>query len=231
MNNDIANILNRLRMIESDLTPASVKKGLNKQQKSVPQLPALFKPENISPVLGTNTQKKPLGKNMFGDSREPAGNALSERMASIDEDMLSRVRNDLAQYLDYLENKKDDDVEQKKKRLMQQAAKKIQDRNPAKPGDQQEYEETQEPMLSGTAMMSPVSVGESEQPAKIIALEDGTCLECWGDQDRGFEIRHAGRVLPSRFGTLDEAEMAVEMFRAHRRSLPQDPSEDYLEEA
>ena len=231
MNDDIANILNRLRVIESDLTPVSVKKGQNKQQKSVPQLPALFKPENISPVLSTDTQKKPLGKNMFGDSKEPARNALAEHMASIDEDMLSRVKNDLAQYLDYLENKKGDDIDEKKKRLVRQAAEKIQDRNPAKPGDQQEYEETQEPMLSGTAQMTPVSVGESQEPAKIITLEDGTCLECWGDQNRGFEIRHAGRVLPSRFGTLDEAEMAVEMFRAHRRSLPQDPSNDYLEEA
>jgi len=231
MNHDIANILNRLRVIESDVTPVSVKKGLNKQQKSVPQLPALFRPENISPVLSSNTQKKPLGKNMVGDSREPAGNALAKRMASIDEDMLSRVRNDLAQYLDYLENKKDDDVEQKKKRLERQAAEKIQDRNPAKPGDQQAYDETEEPMMSGSAMMTPVSVGESEQPVKILALEDGACLECYGDQNRGFEIRHAGRVLPSRFATLDEAEMAVEMFRAHRRGLPQDPNQDYLEEA
>jgi hypothetical protein len=230
MNHDIANILNRLRVIESDLTPVSVAKGQNKQQKSVPQLPALFKPENISPVLSTDTQKKPLGKNMFGDSRVPTRNALAERMASIDEDMLSRVQNDLAQYLDYLENKKDDDVEEKKKRLVRQAAEKVRDRNPAKPGDQQEYEETQEPMMAGTAQMTPVSVGESG-PAKIIALEDGTCLECWGDQNRGFEIRHGGRVLPSRFGTLDEAEMAVDMFRAHRRGLPQDPNQDYLEEA
>lgn len=230
MNHDIANILNRLRVIESDVTPVTVKKGLNKQQKSVPQLPALFKPETVSPVLG-GKQKKPFGNYMVGDSKEPARNALAERMASIDEDMLSRVKNDLAQYLDYLENKKDDDVEQKKKRLERQAAEKIQDRNPAKPGDQQEYEETQEPMLSGTAMMSPVSVGESAEPVKIIALEDGTCLECWGDQSRGFEIRHGGRVLPSRFGTLDEAEMAVEMFRAHRRGLPQHPNQDYLEEA
>jgi hypothetical protein len=231
MSDDIANILKRLAVIESDITPVSVKKGLNKQQKSVPQLPALFKPENISPVLGNNNQKKPLGKNMFGDSVQPVRSALAERMSEIDEDMLSRVKNDLAQYLDYLENKKDDDVEEKKKRLERQAAEKIQDRNPAKPGDQQEYEETQEPMLSGTAMMSPVSVGENAEPAKIIALEDGTCLECWGDQNRGFEIRHSGRVLPSRFGTLDEAEMAVEMFRAHRRSLPQDSNQDYLEEA
>ena len=230
MNHDIANILNRLRVIESDVTPVTVKKGLNKQQKSVPQLPALFKPETVSPVLG-GKQKKPFGNYMVGDSKEPARNALAERMASIDEDMLSRVKNDLAQYLDYLENKKDDDVEEKKKRLERQAAEKIQDRNPAKPGDQQEYEETQEPMLSGTAMMSPVSVGECNEPVKIIALEDGTCLECWGDQSRGFEIRHGGRVLPSRFGTLDEAEMAVEMFRAHRRGPPQHPNQDYLEEA
>ncbi len=85
--------------------------------------------------------------------------------------------------------------------------------------------------MSGTAMMTPVSVGECNEPIKIIALEDGSCLECWGDQNSGFEIRHAGRVLPTKFRSLDEAEMAVEMFRAHRRGLPQDPNQDYLEEA
>ena len=229
MNHDIAKILDRLRMIESDLTPVSVKHGLNKQQKSVPQLPALFKPENISPVLGSNNQKKPLGKNMFGDSKEPV--ALARHMSEIDEDMLSRVKQDLGQYLDYLEAKKDDEINDKKKHLMRQAAEKVQDRNPARAGNQDEYSETEEPMLSGTAMMSPVSVGESDQPVKVMQLEDGSCLECYGNDDRGFEIRLGGRVLPSRFRTLDEAEMAVEMFRAHRRGLPQDPSDDYLEEA
>jgi hypothetical protein len=229
MNDDIAKILDRLRMIESDVTPVSVKHGLNKQQKSVPQLPALFKPENISPVLGSNNQKKPLGKNMVGDSKEPV--ALARHMSEIDEDMLSRVKQDLGQYLDYLEAKKDDEIDNKKKRLVRQAAQQVQDRNPAKAGNQDEYSENQEPMLSGTAMMSPVSVGESHKPVKVIQLEDGSCLECYGNDDRGFEIRLGGRVLPSRFRTLDEAEMAVEMFRAHRRGLPQDPSDDYLEEA
>ena len=228
MNHDIAKILDRLRVIESDLTPVSVRHGLNKQQKSVPQLPALFKPENISPVLGSNTQKKPLGKNMVGDSKKPV--ALARHMSEIDEDMLSRVRQDLGQYLDYLEAKKDDDIDNKKKRLVRQAAEKVQDRNPAKSGNQDEYSETEEPMLSGTAQMSPVSVGESDEPVKVMQLEDGSCLECYGDDNRGFEIRLGGRVLPSRFRTLDEAEMAVEMFRAHRRGLPQDPSDDYLEE-
>jgi hypothetical protein len=214
-------------MIESDLTPVSVKHGLNRQQKSVPQMAALFKPENISPVLGSNNQKKPLGKNMFGDSKEPV--ALARHMSEIDEDMLSRVKQDLGQYLDYLEAKKDDEIDDKKKRLVRQAAQKVQDRNPAKSGNQDEYSETEEPMLSGTAQMTPVS--EYHKPVKVIQLEDGSCLECYGNDDRGFEIRLGGRVLPSRFRTLDEAEMAVEMFRAHRRGLPQDPSDDYLEEA
>jgi hypothetical protein len=228
MNHDIAKILDRLRVIESDLTPVSVQHGLNKQQKSVPQLPALFKPDNISPVLGSNTQKKPLGKNMFGDSKEPV--ALARHMSEIDEDLLSRVKQDLGQYLDYLEAKKDDEIDDKKKRLVRQAAQQVQDRNPAKSGDQDEYSETEEPMMSGTAMMSPVSMGESHKPVKIIQLEDGSCLECYGDDDSGFEIRHGDRVLPSRFQSMADAEMAVNMFRAHRGGQPQDSSDDYLEE-
>jgi hypothetical protein len=227
MSDDISKILDRLRMIESDLTPVSVKKGLNKQQKPVPQLPALFKPENISPVLTNQSQKKPLGKNMVGDSREPV--ALARHMSEIDEDMLSRVRQDLGQYLDYLEAKKDDELEDKKKRLERQATEKVQDRNPAKPGDQQEYDETEEPMMSGTAMMSPVSVGECNY-VKTIALEDGAEFECWEHPESGIEIRHGDRVLPSRFRSMADADMAVNMFGAHRRGQPQDPSSDYLEE-
>ena len=227
MNHDIAKILDRLRLIESDLTPVSVKKGLNKQQKSVPQLPALFKPENISPVLGSNTQKKPLGKNMVGDSM--TASVLARHMREIDEDMLSRVKQDLGQYLDYLEAKKDDEIDNKKKRLVRQAAQQVQDRNPAKAGNQDEYSETQEPMLSGTAMMSPVSVGESTL-ANTFTMEDGTCLECYGDDDSGFEIRLGDRVLPSRFRSMADAEMAVNMFQAHRGGQPQDSSDDYLEE-
>ena len=228
MNHDIAKILDRLRMIESDLTPVSVKHGLNKQQKSVPQLPALFKPENISPVLGSDNQKKPLGKNMVGDSKEPV--ALARHMSAIDEDLLSRVKQDLGQYLDYLEAKKDDEIDDKEERLVRQAAQQVQDRNPAKAGNQDEYSETEEPMMSGTAMMSPVSVGENHEPVKIIQLEDGSCLECYGDDDSGFEIRHGDRVLPSRFRSMADAEMAVNMFQAHRGGRPQDSSDDYLEE-
>ena len=45
MSNDIRDILARLDVLENQLTPTGVKHGLNPQQKSVPQLPALFKPK------------------------------------------------------------------------------------------------------------------------------------------------------------------------------------------
>ena len=49
-----------------------------------------------------------------------------------------------------------------------------------------------------------------------------------GDEQEGFEIRRAGRCLPTRFKNLDEAEMAVKMF-AHRRRKGNE-SQDYMEE-
>jgi hypothetical protein len=60
---DIRSILDRLATVEEGkLTPVNVKHGLNKQQKSVDQLPALFKPKDISPTLN----QKALPKASYG---------------------------------------------------------------------------------------------------------------------------------------------------------------------
>ena len=55
--NDIYSIVERLAILEGRITPASVKHGLNKQQKSVPQLPALFKPKTEK-ILGGDIKGK-----------------------------------------------------------------------------------------------------------------------------------------------------------------------------
>jgi hypothetical protein len=105
MSNDIRDILQRLTAVESRLTPTSVKHGLNKQQKGVPQLPALFKPHGIR-ALGSKTDPAhPMDGYMVGDSVEPRRTALEEAMAEIEEDMLSKVKKDLTRYLDKLEQK------------------------------------------------------------------------------------------------------------------------------
>ena len=78
-----------------------------------------------------------------------------------------------------------------------------------------------------TPMQNPV-YGESA-PVKTVALEDGRACEIHGDEGRGFEIRHGGRSLKSRFKNLDQAQMAVEMYQARQRK--QNESADYIEEA
>ncbi len=64
---------------------------------------------------------------------------------------------------------------------------------------------------------------------KTVTMEDGRMCEIAGDQASGFEIRYGNRRLPSRFKDLDQAELALEMFKARCRS--QNQSADYIDEA
>ena len=66
-------------------------------------------------------------------------------------------------------------------------------------------------------------------PVKTYTMEDGTCLECWGDDQTGFEIRNGENVLPTRFPNIDHADMAVKIFQK-RREANQNQNQDYLEE-
>jgi hypothetical protein len=96
MSNDIRSILDRLATVEGRLSPA---------QQRVPQLPALFKPRHIRALGAKTDPAHPMDGYMVGDSVEPRRTALEEAMAEIEEDMLSKVKKDLTQYLDRLEKK------------------------------------------------------------------------------------------------------------------------------
>jgi hypothetical protein len=68
MSNDIRDIIERLAILEGRITPVDVKHGLNADQKSVKQLPALFKPKDISPTLSkTPYQKHPMDGWLVGE--------------------------------------------------------------------------------------------------------------------------------------------------------------------
>ena len=225
MNDDIAKILDRLRMLESDLTPVSVKHGLNRQQKSVPQMPALFKMPKQGPVLGGDPNKKasPAGY-MFGDDVEVGQMPLAETMAEIEEDMISKVKKDLTHYLDQLADKVKVDQDLKDK-----AVKDVEDDDPTDPDTQEEDQEVDE-MRPGQGQVSTIPEPKTS-PVKTIPLEDGTVLEIHGDQRSGFTIHAGGRSMPSKFKELDEAEMAVNLYRARRPVARPDSNPDYVEEA
>lgn len=223
MSDDIYSILQRLELIEGKTTPATVKKGLNAQQKSVPQMPALFKMPKQGPVLGGDPNKKasPAGY-MFGDDVEVGQMPLAEKMTGIEEDMISKVKKDLTHYLDQLADKAKVDQDLKDK-----AVRDVEDPDPTDPDNQEEDVEVDE--MHGTqGQISTIPEPESS-PVKTIPLEDGSVLEIHGDQHRGFTIHNGAKSMPTRFKELDEAEMAVNLFRSRRK--PSATDLDYVEEA
>ena len=230
---EIYTIMQRLALIEGSLTPVDVKKGLNTQQKSVPQMPALFSMPDQGPVLGGDPDKKAPGSGyMVGsdESVEQEEEILDEAITS--EDQLDKVKKSFAEYLDSIaDEKKDTDLKDKVKGDSDIKEKNTKDasiiskqitavaENPTEedPVVQMPTAPVQEPVYTESA------------PVKTIALEDGRACEIHGDERRGFEIRHNGRAMKSRFKNLDQAQMALEMYVA--RHQQQDESADYIEEA
>jgi len=235
MSDPIYGIIERLALIEGKTTPVNVKHGLNKQQQGVPQLPALLKPKNISPTLTKKPyQAHPLDGYMVGE------NALAEAMQEVEEDMISRVKGQFADYLEKLEKENhldsrlvrkakaelniDDDPQTEDE--VEENATWDQDVQPVgDPGDTEVAHGLENDIA--TAVSQPTApLGES--PARTYTLEDGTCLEAYGNDESGYEVRHGERRLPTRFPRIDHADMAVKLFQKRRQK--QDLSQDYIEE-
>jgi len=305
--NDIYSIVERLAILEGRITPASVKHGLNPQQRSVPQLPALFKPKTQKILGGDADANNPMSGYMVGD-------AVENDKKSVEEDVLDQVKSSLIDYLKSVEDRyKDSNLKSKVKVDRDLGKKDLRDRDliakikdavaeeqvaedhrRLEVGDricvighndhqgefgnitefspsgkfvvvdlgygkeismhlsdveyhddqedvedwEDDYEEVDEESevaaaLSGTIPAAQpagepgVSMKES-QPVKTVTNECGL-WEVHGNEPTGFEIRHGNRAMRSRFKTIEEAEMALEMFAARRAK--QDESADYIEEA
>jgi len=243
MTQDIRSMLERITAIEGRLTPVVPGPGLNPQQRSVNQLPALFKPRNISPTLTKKPyQRHPMdGKLVGGESARPSHNALEEAMQDVEEDVLSKVKRDLTNYLDKLEqqvHRDDGRRDSETPELDKLAKKQHMDRDlvvkakdaVAKHSTEEVSEDPTQQELSVHAPLEPqVNPTLPESAAvKTYNMGDGAVLECYGDQENGFELRRGSRRLPTRFDSLDHADMAVRLYQKHLAQ--QDPSQDYIEE-
>jgi hypothetical protein len=211
MSNDIYKILEKLSVIESTaITPVGIKKGLNPQQKSVPQMPALFKMKSQSPVLGGKMKPHPAGDYMVGDSKEfSTKKSLEETMSEIEEDMLSKVKRDLTHYLDKLEKKNRIDTDLKAKAKDAVIKHRAEEHN--------SETQDQEPETKS-------------KPVKSVLMGNGVICEIHGNENDGFEIRHGGKAMKSRFKDLDHACLAIEMFNSKLQNNVADESADYMEE-
>lgn len=236
MSDPIYDIIRRLSLVEGKTTPINVKHGLNKQQQSVPQLPALLKPKNISPTLTKKPyQAHPLDGYMVGEQRT----ALEEAMQEVEEDMISKVKQRFTDYLEQLEQENELDhklVKKVKKELdiINDPADEMEEQATwdadVAPPDGAKGTETSNAIATQVAnVVDQPTAPLGESPVKVYEMDDGTCLECWGDDDKGYELRHGERSLPTRFPRVDHADMAVKLFQKRRQAAQQD-NQDYIEE-
>ena len=216
--NDIYTIVERLRVLEE---------GLDKDQKSVNQLGATFKPKIVSVLTAKTDPKNPLAGKMVGaDESQELGEEASvdvlEKVKQSFADYLKNVADEIKQDTDLKDKKRDDsDIKKKDRRdrdLVAKVAKEDSELGAALSGEIPAAQPAGEPG---------VSIKESG-PVKTVTNECGL-WEMHGDEHSGFEIRHGNRRLPTRFKNLEEAEMALEMFNARQRK--HNEAQDYIDEA
>jgi hypothetical protein len=234
--NDIYTIVEKLAILEGRITPTGVKKGLNPQQQSVPQMPALFKPKTQKILGGNPNAKNPMSGYMVG-SGESAEHEQAVLEAEMAEDVLEKVKKSFTDFIRQAEEEiKDSDIKDKKQEDTDLKNKDAKDRGlraKDQPVATDPDDDDQQDLPSDLAYQrgeSPYDAPERQvesAPVKTVSNECGV-YEMHGNEHDGFEVRRMGRCLPTKFATLDEAEMAIEMF-AHRRRMA-DESQDYLDE-
>lgn len=231
MRDPIHDIVQRLAVIEGKITPTYPPGSQNPQQKSVPQLPALFKPHGIRALSNKTDPEHPAKKYFVGaESEELEEEPLEEAQAN-EEKLLDKVKKSFADYLSSIEDQvKDKDLGNKPE--SKEISKKSADKDIV--AKKKELEE--DPTSSETTtdqptepIENPTYAAQGPAPVKTIAMEDGTMCEIYGDTATGFEIRRGNRRLPSRFKNIDHATLALEMYLARRRAA--DESADYIDEA
>lgn len=241
MRDPIHDIVQRLALIEGRITPTYPQGSQNVDQKSVHQLPALFKPGKGGPILGGDPNKPAVTKGYFvgAESEEVKEEPIEETEETLEEakdkaneeKLLDKVKKSFADYLSSIEDQvKDSDLGDKP------AARDIGKRAAAKDIVAKDKELDEDPTSQETTVdqptepiQSPTYAAQGAAPVKTIAMEDGTVCEIYGDTATGFEIRRGNRKLPSRFKNIDHATMALEMYMARRRQ--HDQSADYIDEA
>jgi len=229
-------IIQRLAILEGRITPVDSKLITETKQKR----PALF-----------NNLKKT--DEMF----MPAVGGVEMAEDAVEEDMVQQVRASLGQYLKSAAEAltKDQDLIAKKKEDLDLKKREFQDLTlQNKPNhrfkDMESYDLEEDPNQTpaggeASAGLTNPTLPESMESAPVktihvpveeeVGLSGGggaVLIEIHGNERDGFCIKRAGRELPSRFKSLEECEMALEMYMARRKAQKAaDESADYIEEA
>jgi hypothetical protein len=211
---DMSDILHRLKAIEE------AKNNLTSAQNKAHQLPANFKPKTVAVLTAKTDPKNPMAGYAVGGCEE-------SKMA---EDLLSNVKRGLLDYLKQIDDEiaQDRDIQKRVKRDSD-----ILPKSKSSHGLTIDEDPTQENPITQTPTAPAINPTYecSAHPVKSVTLEDGRVCEIHGDENRGFEIRHNGRCLPTRFDNLDHATSLMDLFMASRGNKgEQEMNSDYCQE-
>jgi hypothetical protein len=217
--NDIYSIVERLRVLEE---------GLDKNQRSVNQLSATFKPKTVAVLTAKTDPKNPLAGKLVGGS-ESVEREEAVLEADMAEDVLAKVEKSFKDFIRQAEEQiKDSDIKEKKREDTDLKSKNKKDRDLIVKVAPVAEDPTQQEPAVGNQSGETYPVTPESKAVKSISVNDAMICEIHGNEIDGFEIRRGTRSLPTRFKNLEQAEMALEMFRA--RLNKQDESQDYLDE-
>ena len=176
---------------------------------------------------------------------QPTRSPLEEAMQEVEEDMVSKVKANFADYLEKLEKdhhldrhlvskaKRDleiGDDEEVDEQEVEEATWDADVAPPSDPSDTEAAHSIEDHLAADAAAPAAPMSAVSESPVKTYPMEDGSCFECYGDQESGFEIRRAGRSLPTRFPRMDHADMAMRLFQKRHKAAQQNSDQDYIQE-
>lgn len=195
------------------------------------QLPALFQPKTISPVLGEPEKQHPTHDYFVGGEgqEQPVSETIrkigdnkwrlyskdgSKNLGTFDSLAAAKKHEREVQYFKHMgEGVTSEDVISTVKKKLGDYLKNIED------------EIRQDPDLKAK---SPVDIDKIGPAVKTIHTDDGQEIRIHGNEDDGFRITIKNKQAKTRFRDLDEATMAVEMYCARRRGAVME--KDYLEE-
>jgi len=230
MDYEFQTIIEKLAILEGRISPKETKPADSKQKK-----PALF----------NNLKKDESAMPMVGGVE-----FAEDKMA---EDVIAKVRASLEDYLKSAEEKIKQDRELMSKKHQDTDIKKKDTKNSSlhskdKVNDLEEDPNQTPASGEGVATMTDPTYSQGindtyaesapvktiDFPYEEVGLSGGggsVLVEIHGDERDGFTIKRAGRELPTRFKSLEEAEIALEMFKAHRRArFDAEQGADYVEE-
>jgi hypothetical protein len=216
--NDIYSIVERLRILEE---------GLDKNQRSVNQLSATFKPKPVAVLTAKTDPKNPMAGKLVGGSE-----SVEHDETAVAEDVLDKVKKSFADYLSNIadEIKQDTDLKAKTTGDSDIKEKNKQDRDlVTKKNEDTEIGAALSGVIPAEQPAGEEGVSMKETAAVKTVTNESGLWEVHGDSATGFEIRHGNRAMKSKFKTIDEAEMALEIF--NRRQRRRDEAADYIDEA